>query len=153
MATNEFSTQLNLDGVSVKVLRAAHFAADKHKFQKRKGDGSSYIIHPLGVAWSLYEAGVVDVDVVVAAVLHDTVEDTDCSLDEIEEVFGSRVRGIVAEVTDDKSLGKGFIQFSIFSIFSIFNFFNFQFFQFSIFSILNFFNFQLNDIQIKFEFN
>lgn len=52
------------------------------------------------------EAGVTDLDVLLAAILHDTVEDTDTTLNEIEWNFGERVRGIVAEVTDDKSLPK-----------------------------------------------
>ena len=55
---------------------------------------------------SLLQAGVVDTEVIVGAILHDTVEDTDTSLEEIEAVFGAAVRGIVAEVTDDKNLAK-----------------------------------------------
>lgn len=91
-----------------KYVKAAIFAAEKHKGQKRKSDDSPYINHPLGVAHILNdEGGVTEIEVLQAAVLHDTVEDTDCTLDEIEANFGARVRGIVGEVSDDKSLNKG----------------------------------------------
>lgn len=52
------------------------------------------------------EGGIYDLDVIKAAVLHDTVEDTDTTFEEIEENFGPKVRSIVAEVTDDKNLSK-----------------------------------------------
>lgn len=52
------------------------------------------------------EAEITDIDVIQAAILHDTVEDTDTSFEEIEKEFGTKVRNIVAEVTDDKSLPK-----------------------------------------------
>lgn len=89
-----------------KVIKAMLFAADKHKFQRRKSDGSSYIVHPFGVYKRLVNAGVYDTDVLVAAILHDTVEDTDTTMEEINENFGSRVASIVDQVTDDKSLSK-----------------------------------------------
>ena len=54
----------------------------------------------------MVEAGIEDVEMLIAAVLHDTVEDTKTTLDEIEGLFGKRVRDLVAEVTDDKSLSK-----------------------------------------------
>lgn len=54
----------------------------------------------------LVEANVVDIDVLMAAILHDTVEDTDTTIDEIEQHFGKTVRDIVAECTDDKSKPK-----------------------------------------------
>ncbi|XP_020382987.1 guanosine-3',5'-bis(diphosphate) 3'-pyrophosphohydrolase MESH1 [Rhincodon typus] len=90
------------------VLEAADFAANKHKNQRRKDpEGTPYINHPLGVARILaHEAGITDVVVLQAALLHDTVEDTDTTFMEIEERFGEKVRSIVAEVTDDKSLSK-----------------------------------------------
>jgi guanosine-3',5'-bis(diphosphate) 3'-pyrophosphohydrolase len=90
------------------VLSAARFAADKHKNQTRKGsDAEPYINHPLDVASLLVNVGKVeDVDVIVAGLLHDTVEDCDVSLSELEERFGRRVAGFVGEVTDDKSLPK-----------------------------------------------
>ena len=90
------------------VIRAAHFAAEKHRHQRRKDvEKSPYINHPLAVAHVLgLEAGVTDRDVLAAAILHDTVEDTDATLDEIEAEFGSRVATLVDEVSDDKSLPK-----------------------------------------------
>ncbi|GFT77526.1 guanosine-3',5'-bis(diphosphate) 3'-pyrophosphohydrolase MESH1 [Nephila pilipes] len=90
------------------IITAANFAALKHRYQKRKDpEETPYINHPIGVANILVTEGKIDNPVVLqAALLHDTVEDTDTTLDEIEEHFGSVVRNIVAEVTDDKSLPK-----------------------------------------------
>lgn len=89
------------------VLKAALFAAERHRNQRRKGTrGAPYINHPLAVAECLVTAGIDDPDVLAAALLHDTVEDTDTSLGELEQLFGPRVASIVAEVTDDKSLPK-----------------------------------------------
>ena len=89
-------------------LKALHFAADKHRYQKRKGeDASPYINHPIYVAQILSDiAGVTDVEILSGAVLHDTVEDTDASLHDIELAFGLNVARIVEEVSDDKSLKK-----------------------------------------------
>ena len=90
-----------------KVLRAAAFAAQRHSDQRRKGNRAApYINHPIAVATCLADAGVEDADILAAALLHDTVEDTDTSLEEIGQLFGPRVASIVAEVTDDKSLPK-----------------------------------------------
>jgi guanosine-3',5'-bis(diphosphate) 3'-pyrophosphohydrolase len=90
------------------VLAALTFAADKHRHQRRKDrEGSPYINHPIELANILVnEAGVNDTMVVVAAILHDTVEDTDATPDELSARFGPEVTAIVAEVTDDKSLPK-----------------------------------------------
>ncbi len=89
------------------VLRAAVFAAEKHRHQKRKGDETPYIKHPLGVAYSIiHEGGIDDPIVLISALLHDTIEDTDTTLEEIEREFGAEVRSVVAEVTDDRSLSK-----------------------------------------------
>ena len=89
-------------------LKALHFAADKHRDQRRKDEEASpYINHPIYVAQILAEIGDVDdVGVLCAAVLHDTLEDTQTDFSDIEREFGERIAGIVAEVTDDKSLGK-----------------------------------------------
>ena len=89
-------------------MAATDFAARKHKDQRRKdAEQTPYINHPIGVAQILSKEGsVTDVDVLIGALLHDTVEDTECTFEEIEELFGSRVRNIVAEVTDDKNLEK-----------------------------------------------
>ena len=89
------------------VLKAALFAADRHRHQRRKGRrGAPYINHPLAVAECLAAAGIEDPDILAAALLHDTVEDTKTSLAELEVLFGPGVASIVAEVTDDKSLRK-----------------------------------------------
>uniref|UniRef100_A0A1B0D608 Guanosine-3',5'-bis(diphosphate) 3'-pyrophosphohydrolase MESH1 n=1 Tax=Phlebotomus papatasi TaxID=29031 RepID=A0A1B0D608_PHLPP len=86
--------------------KCMNFAAVKHKDQRRKDqDGTPYINHPIGVAFILTEeAGIYDVPVLLASILHDTVEDTDTTFDEIEQHFGSHVRKLVEEVTDDKAL-------------------------------------------------
>lgn len=90
-----------------KIIDAIYFAAVKHRFQRRKdNDKTPYINHPLHVAHLLRSAGVQDCGVLVSAILHDTVEDTDTTYEEIEEKFGERIADIVKEVTDDKSLPK-----------------------------------------------
>jgi hypothetical protein len=89
------------------VLDAALFAAEKHRHQQRKGaDASPYINHPLALARTLAVAGITDPVILCAALLHDTVEDTDTSFDELEQRFGPQVASVVREVTDDKSLDK-----------------------------------------------
>ncbi len=90
------------------VLRALSFAAEKHRHQRRKDrEASPYINHPIDLAHILHnEAGVTDPVVLTAAVLHDTVEDTETTLAELEGIFGSEVSGVVAEVTDDRSLSQ-----------------------------------------------
>jgi len=90
------------------LLRAARFSAHKHRYQRRKDkDASPYINHPIEVAELMANAGQVnDLPALLAAVLHDTVEDTDTNLAELETVFGRVVRALVEEVTDDKSLPK-----------------------------------------------
>jgi guanosine-3',5'-bis(diphosphate) 3'-pyrophosphohydrolase len=82
------------------------FATWKHEGQLRKGDGNTpYIHHPIEVAAILAEVGdISDLDVLRAAVLHDTIEDTATTSDELETHFGSRVCSIVLEVSDDTSL-------------------------------------------------
>lgn len=88
------------------LLKAIHFSASKHRDQRRKNVGKTpYINHPLDVAYLLwFEGGVRDKDTLIAAILHDTVEDTTTTFEEIEAHFGLQVRHIVAEVTDDKGL-------------------------------------------------
>ncbi|XP_056134404.1 guanosine-3',5'-bis(diphosphate) 3'-pyrophosphohydrolase MESH1 [Lampris incognitus] len=90
------------------LLETANFAAEKHRNQRRKDpEGTPYINHPIGVARILsYEGGVTDVEILQAALLHDTVEDTNTSIAELEAKFGPTVARIVKEVTDDKTLPK-----------------------------------------------
>ena len=90
------------------LLKAAHFAAQKHRDQRRKGrHATPYINHPLEVAQRLATlGGVRDVKVLSAAVLHDTIEDTATTSDELVAEFGAGIAELVLEVTDDKSLPK-----------------------------------------------
>ena len=88
------------------IVKATRFATDKHRGQSRKDAANTpYINHPLALADLLANVGgITDTDVIAAALLHDTVEDTDATVEEIEENFGPVIRDIVMEVTDDKSL-------------------------------------------------
>ncbi len=90
------------------LLDAIAFAAERHRTQRRKDvEASPYINHPIGLAYLLAsEAGVDDVVVLQAAILHDTIEDTETTRDELAARFGEAVAGVVDEVTDDKLLGK-----------------------------------------------
>jgi guanosine-3',5'-bis(diphosphate) 3'-pyrophosphohydrolase len=90
------------------ILKALHFAADKHRDQRRKDeDASPYINHPIEVAELLARiGGVTDLITLQGAILHDTIEDTDTSPEELEREFGPEVRRVVEEVTDDKNLPK-----------------------------------------------
>ena len=89
-------------------IRAVAFAAEKHRNQRRKdAEASPYINHPIALANVLANEGNVEESTVLcAAVLHDTIEDTETTADEIRELFGDQVTSIVLEVTDDKSLDK-----------------------------------------------
>jgi len=85
------------DNQVAELEHAIDFATEKHKGQKRKS-GEPYITHPLSVAHTLIEWDM-DIDSVLAGVLHDTVEDTDASLAEIENLFGRDVAFLVDGVT------------------------------------------------------
>uniref|UniRef100_A0A674ES19 Guanosine-3',5'-bis(diphosphate) 3'-pyrophosphohydrolase MESH1 n=1 Tax=Salmo trutta TaxID=8032 RepID=A0A674ES19_SALTR len=93
---------------SVILLETVNFAAEKHRYQRRKdAEQTPYINHPIGVARILsHEGGITDIEVLQAALLHDTVEDTDTSIGELQAIFGQTVARIVQEVTDDKALSK-----------------------------------------------
>jgi guanosine-3',5'-bis(diphosphate) 3'-pyrophosphohydrolase len=90
------------------LLRALAFAAHKHRDQRRKNkDASPYINHPIAAANAISnEGGIDDPVVLAAALLHDTIEDTDTTYDELVREFGKEIAAIVLEVTDDKSLPK-----------------------------------------------
>jgi guanosine-3',5'-bis(diphosphate) 3'-pyrophosphohydrolase len=90
------------------LLKALAFSAEKHRHQRRKDvEESPYINHPIEVANILANiGGITDPTVLVAAVLHDTIEDTETTTEELEASFGSEVRWLVEAVTDDKSLPK-----------------------------------------------
>lgn len=102
------------------LIKAMDFAAQKHSFQRRKNEQqsrknnkldqlihfSAYINHPIRACYLLSLAGITDTNVLIAALLHDTVEDTDCSIQEISDQFSPFIAEIVAQVTDDKNLTK-----------------------------------------------
>uniref|UniRef100_A0A2M4CTZ5 Guanosine-3',5'-bis(diphosphate) 3'-pyrophosphohydrolase MESH1 n=1 Tax=Anopheles darlingi TaxID=43151 RepID=A0A2M4CTZ5_ANODA len=92
----------------VAYTKCVNFAAIKHRDQRRLDkEETPYINHPIGVANILSsEGGINDFDVLSAAILHDTVEDTETTFEEIEKHFGPTIRSLVQEVTDDKSLPK-----------------------------------------------
>lgn len=90
------------------LLAAAHFAAEKHSTQRRKNEAESpYINHPIEVAEHLSRVGgVTDPSILIAALLHDTIEDTETTENEICEAFGDQVLKLVLECSDDKTLTK-----------------------------------------------
>lgn len=96
------------ESIAAHLLSAIHFAAKKHRKQKRKNvEADPYINHPVEVAQLLANiGGVTDEVILIAAILHDTIEDTDTEPDEINDTFGPEVLSIVMEVTDDKNLLK-----------------------------------------------
>lgn len=88
------------------ILKALEFAASKHSGQKRKDkDESPYINHPITLANILCnEAGITDENVLCAALLHDTIEDTETTYAKLLDLFGKTIADIVQEVTDNKLL-------------------------------------------------
>ena len=88
------------------LLSALRFAASKHRDQRRKGSHKApYINHPIEVAALLATyGGITDVAVLQAAILHDTIEDTDTTEEELEREFGPDVTALVLEMTDDMSM-------------------------------------------------
>ena len=93
---------------SARLLAAMSFAAKKHRDQRRKDvDASPYINHPLAVAETLTNVGdVTDLNVLIAALLHDTLEDTETTPEELQKGFGPAVCKLVMDVTDDKETPK-----------------------------------------------
>lgn len=90
------------------ILKALEFAAKKHRDQRRKDkQASPYINHPIALANTLCnEAGIADIETICGALLHDTVEDTETTEQELRDTFGHAISDIVMEVTDDKSRPK-----------------------------------------------
>ena len=89
-------------------VSALAFSATKHRDQRRKDvEASPYINHPIALVDVLVnEGGILNWDVLCAALLHDTIEDTQTTADELTKAFGKNVASIVLEVTDDKALPK-----------------------------------------------
>ncbi len=90
------------------VIRAVEFAAKKHRMQRRKDeDASPYINHPIALMHVLcIDGGITNPTILAAAALHDTIEDTETTREELEAEFGAAVEQLVVEMTDDKSLPK-----------------------------------------------
>ena len=89
------------------LFKALAFSAEKHTKQRRKDiEESPYINHPIALANILAQRWVIDENVLCAAILHDTLEDTETTANELREHFGEKITSIVLEVTDDKSLEK-----------------------------------------------
>lgn len=88
------------------IERAKEFAAIKHATQKRKFTGEPYIGHPLAVGALVASIGAPET-MVAAAILHDTLEDTETSFNELKREFGAEVAGMVAEVTNVYRSGTG----------------------------------------------
>src|SRR5271165_1178469 len=91
-----------------RILAAARFAAEKHAHQRRKGlAGEPYVNHLIEVAQLVAgSSDVLDTNLVMAGLLHDTIEDTGTTAEELERAFGSDITALVVEMTDDKSLPK-----------------------------------------------
>lgn len=90
-----------------KIIAACNFAAKKHVGQRRKNaTRDPYINHPIEVMSILSECGITDVDTLCGAVLHDTIEDTDATKEELIFQFGNEVCNIVTDCSDNKSLDK-----------------------------------------------
>ena len=88
-----------------RVERAVAFAAAHHEAQRRASDAAQFLLHPLEVA-SLLVGRDFDDDVVAAGLLHDVVEKTDATLDDVRADFGERTAGLVAAVTEDESIAE-----------------------------------------------
>jgi len=89
------------------LLKAVAFAAEKHRDQRRKdADASPYINHPIALANLLKQQDVGDIVVLCAALLHDTIEDTETTVAELRREFGDSITDVVLEVTDDTTLEK-----------------------------------------------
>lgn len=92
---------------SLKLVTAINYAAQQHSAQRRKNSAADpYINHPIEVMHILASCGIIDIDTLCGAVLHDTVEDTSSTSNEIEAYFGPEVCAIVMDCSDDKSLDK-----------------------------------------------
>ena len=90
--------------MSKRLDEAIKFATDKHTGQERKREGTPYILHPLEAA-AIANDLTKDENVIIAAILHDTVEDTDATIEEVREKFGDRVAELVASETENKREG------------------------------------------------
>jgi hypothetical protein len=94
--------------MSAMILKAIRFATEKHEGKTRKGSGEPYIVHPIMVSYILaqYKQSKNIEELVCAALLHDTLEDTDTTFDEIVDEFTPLVASLVMELTSDENLIK-----------------------------------------------
>lgn len=94
--------------VTKRFLSALAYASEKHRDQRRKNqEAAPYINHPIQVAYILSAVGgVTDEDILMSALLHDTLEDTEATAEEIRLLFGERVARIVQECTDDPGVSR-----------------------------------------------
>ncbi len=88
--------------ISLNIHEAIIFATLKHQNQKRKGSGVPYIVHPMEVMQILSAENLPE-EIIIAGILHDTLEDTDTTPQEIEQKFGKAVLDIVLTESEDKS--------------------------------------------------
>jgi len=88
------------------LMKALRFSAERHKDQRRKDkQASPYINHPIQVAETLWRIGEVDnMVMLIAALLHDTLEDTETTVEELEVQFGAEIARVVQEVSDNPNL-------------------------------------------------
>lgn len=92
---------------TIKLINCVDFAAKKHVGQRRKNKNNDpYINHPIDLAHILVSCGITDLDIICAAILHDTIEDTNTTYDELLENFGEIITSLVMECSDDKNLDK-----------------------------------------------
>lgn len=99
--TNQYQMEIT------KLVKCVGFASEKHANQRRKNKFSDpYINHPIELTNILVDCGITDLDILCGAILHDTIEDTNTTYDELVEIFGQSIANIVLECTDDKSLDK-----------------------------------------------
>lgn len=89
------------------VEHAIRLASVAHKTQKRKSSGVPYIAHPMSVCLILMKAGFHDESILAAAVLHDVVEDTDLTIEQLAESFSEDVVRYVKEMTEEKETSEG----------------------------------------------
>jgi (p)ppGpp synthase/HD superfamily hydrolase len=94
--------------MSAMILKAIEFATSKHEGQFRRGSGEPYIVHPIMVSYILaqYKQSKNIEELIVASLLHDTLEDTDTTFDEISKEFSPIVASLVLELTSDENLIK-----------------------------------------------
>src|SRR5262249_34675354 len=104
----QFRSDMEESNTVTSILKVLRFAAVKHRDQRRKdAEVSPYINHPIEVAELLARVGgITDLVILQGVILHDTIEDTQTTPEELEAAFGPEVRRVVEEVTDDKRLPK-----------------------------------------------